>query len=48
MKSLAEEIMTEMEQISYVPVEAEALVVIAFQLKRIADALTSGDSRASF
>ena len=48
MKDLAEEIMAEMDQVGYVPVEAEAMVVIAYQLSLIAKALTNGDGRASF
>ena len=48
MKDLAEEIMQDMNQVGYVPVESEVMVVIAYQLSLIAKALTNGDGRASF
>lgn len=41
MKKLAEDIMAEMDDPAYVPVEVEALIVIAYYLKRIGDALAS-------
>lgn len=39
-KVLVEDILSDMAQPDYVPVEAEALVLIAWQLGRIADALS--------
>lgn len=48
MKELAEEIMEEMNKIDYVPVTAEAQVVIAYQLSRLVDLLTASKGTASF